>query len=127
MRQIKFRVWDKLKKRMLDSFGLWELHDDGQNLEHGNGSIFVNRRYNLFKKKDFLFLQFTGLKDKNGKKIYEGDVIKCLNKSMEIKFMNAQFIATDGKGIYTIWTNDDGDIEVLGNIYENPLLVKKSK
>jgi len=127
VRQIKFRVWDKLKKRMLDSFGLWELHDDGQNLEHGNGSIFVNRRYNLFKKKDFLFLQFTGLKDKNGKKIYEGDVIKCLNKSMEIKFMNAQFIATDGKGIYTIWTNDDGDIEVLGNIYENPLLVKKSK
>ena len=110
----KYRAWDG--KRMRSDI-----------LVGSDGQVFCddvsdrNEQWN--RKVDWKLLEFTGLRDKNKNDIYEGDIIKFLNKLMVIKFMNAQFVATDGNGIYTIWINDDGEINVVGNKFENPELL----
>jgi len=73
-----------------------------------------------------ILIQYTGLKDKNGKEIYEGDVIKRseVNYAHEVIFKDAAFCRQriDDKAIGSLeWPQD---FEVIGNIYENPELLK---
>lgn len=83
--------------------------------------------------------QFIGLTDKNGKKIFEGDIIACKNYDEElvvegvVKYGNFNCSCCDGVYGWYIdggdirrladWV-DDSDAEVIGNIYDNPELVK---
>ncbi|MDO4782817.1 MAG: YopX family protein [Capnocytophaga felis] len=65
--------------------------------------------------------QFTGLYDKNGKEIYEGDVISIFGKNHAVKFKDGMFTINDRemrRYIHSI------PLEVIGNVYENPELVK---
>ena len=75
--------------------------------------------------------QFTGLKDKNGVKIYEGDIVKMLNIDeypMQIKWHKewARFIFYNlvNKAEMNLFTEQ---CEVIGNIYDNPELIKESE
>ena len=124
MRTIKFRAWDKENKEMLE---IEDLHWDECTREF---LIRTTMYSDYFTPEEMMLMQYTGLHDKNGKEIYEGDIIKVKMydgkyENYKIVFRNAEFeaineddtnfIATDVWNIYT---------EVIGNIYENPELLE---
>ena len=91
-----------------------------------------------FRRGSWKFLQFTGLHDKNGKEIYEGDLVKHplrFGKRQEctaqVSFEDGAFVGNSieqheiqGKGKRWITINlANDDVEVIGNIYENPELL----
>ena len=122
MREIKFRAWDKLNKEMF-------------NVESIN---FQERRvyrdvvsYHDFN--DIELMQYTGLKDKNEKEIYEGDILSNRNneKPYKVIFENGSYRA-EFEGDFEEYSFDLIDVvaqgcEVVGNIYENPELLKKKE
>ena len=80
---------------------------------------------------DCELLQYTGLKDKRGKEIYEGDILKCPQPLDDNLFeVGHVYWCSDSAGYYveTNLSNDElsafTDGEVIGNIYENPELLK---
>jgi len=111
MRKIKFRLWDN--KKMQDSF---ELDNEFDCI-----SGFIG---------DGELMQFTGLLDKNGKEIFENDIVKVSNDSfMEIgKIIFSEdsgrfgWLSSDGY-FYGLQTNDECN-EVIGNIHEHKHLLK---
>ena len=123
MRTIKFRAWDRTKKKMvkegffINSFGNPVAWIKGELVE-------------AFEPMNYELMQFTGLKDKNGKEIYEGDIL------METD--NAGYIHWNGAGAYyqliEVGKNGCPDFEgidgimpklgIIGNIWENPELLK---
>ena len=114
MREIKFRAWDKIEKRMrqVNMMGVSGKSYDALYFLEGNHLNIENAE----------LLQFTGLKDKNGKEIYEGDIIKGRNlegfyKIKEVKWDVNQWYPFAGHRGYE-------DFEIIGDIYENKELIK---
>lgn len=72
--------------------------------------------------------QYTGLTDKNGKKIFEGDIVKNSRDVglLYYKEKNSAFTVKGWEYGYWLW-HDKEDIEVIGNIYDNPELLKEDK
>lgn len=123
MRKIKFRAWDKGKERMWYS-------DTPFSLDRPSWFFTVEIRQSEsanYLPKDQILMQFTGLKDKNGKEIYEGDIVKYVGqlypdrfKIYEIKWDDklAGFYAGGGQ------LRRASSYEVIGNVYENSELIK---
>lgn len=72
-------------------------------------------------------VESTGLKDKNGKKIFEGDILKGKNKfiNAEVKFIRGAFRTLVGLASRHLEGRDN--VEVIGNIFENPELIPETK
>lgn len=126
----KFRAWDKFDKVMRDV----TLLDYNQN--------FVGYSYPVFMKSTMHMelMQSTGLKDKNGKEIFEGDIlangpdVMCMKRHNTLGFYvekkgRVEFIA-DG-AVLEEFEEDAKEIadslEIIGNIYENPELLEDGK
>lgn len=112
-REIKFRVWDETTHSMI----YFDLNDVQYNLF----SIRVLASRNNWSNP---LMQYTGLKDKKGKEIYEGDILKTDSGALQfVEYRDdlAQFVCRFAKGAST---NIEPTWEVIGNIYENPKLIK---
>ena len=125
--RFKFKFWDKTIKKM--RYGDIQLAFNGQPfvLEDSSKGLTV------VDIDDIEILQCTGLKDKDGKLIYEGDIIykkgtknykgeKMYSKVVWSQ-MYAEFNISDDNGIHQM-PNNSNNIEIIGNIYENPELLE---
>lgn len=155
MREIKFRAWDKLEKKMIP----W-----GVSREKGvrNNFTFIHD-----KDDEYILMQYTGLKDRNGKEIYEGDIVKITwnpedhPEETSSEMLIGEFIGyiefnpflgvhvipgffeepvqilvtlvvgqrqprrqEDGFQMLTEYIIKNYRIEIIGNIYQNPELLK---
>lgn len=122
MREIKFRAWDIEEKYMFPidtiSFPVGGISVYGPGV--GGGWSKVNGDHH---KETIILEQFTGLRDKNGKEIYEGDIISgASNLGIGIVTWNYNSWVLINHFLDADAMLDDG--EVIGNIHENPELVK---
>jgi len=127
MREIKFRFWDKDEKEMIYGIneGLMRWKDTLK-----NGADELLNRYWFFP-----VMQYTGLKDKNGKEIWEGDIIEYEWTTESQKYKNKVLWDDVFAGFNPfVKYNDDeqmyveeGTLEVIGNIYENPKMLGKKR
>lgn len=123
-RDIKFRVWDINKKKFITEVP--------ENIVEANISLDFETRY-LKRWFGFKLMQYTGLKDKNGKEIFESDLLEYWDKNIpsnkfkvEVVFINGRFTMNhlSTQGIYQDFEEDGYVLEVIGNIYEDKKLLK---
>lgn len=120
MREIKFRAWDTNSKKMFDCSKIQDY-----SLEQVERLNSENDPYTKF-------MQYTGLKDKNDVEIYEGDIVKYKLTSKEliakVEFnkikLGIDFVDDVVKLSYAYNFRQISNVEVIGNIYENPDLLK---
>ena len=134
MREIKFRAWLKEDKKM----------------ENVKTMDFTDKTIRCLKKNEFInayllrrvsfddveLMQYTGLKDKNGAEIYDGDIVLVELSGTStwyktvVKIKEGAFIASliDGEDYIYIFNRgfDSNDFEILGNVYENPELLEEN-
>lgn len=124
MRDIKFRIWDNKEKTMIENKDIYSLNF-GEYIYFSSVSVggFI------WNDCDYQLMQYTGLKDKNGKEIYEEDVLDYGEfGKYKVIFNKASFkiqkLDNLNGNLHLLGECFFDEIEVIGNIYENPELLK---
>lgn len=127
-REIKFRAWDEGHKEMHHNFQFIKSGDEGN-----DWIIFISDKqilkdglevhtHNPFFRQQFHIMQFTGLLDRNGKEIYEGDICDGRYGRFVVKFIDGGFFPLCGE---INAPNKPEEREVIGNRFESPELINK--
>lgn len=139
----KFRAWDKENDRMIypSTEGVcFELDDDGINILDVSGDYPEDHTFPAI---DSFLMQSTGLKDKNGVEIFEGDIVKVTDEDEAYSYISVvKNYAEEGypafdieypsdweyesNALSTIMSGGYETIEIIGNIYENPELLEQA-
>ena len=125
MRDIEFRAWDKVNQWMDDDF--W-IGADGLIYDYPKRS-YDTPNVEIEKTNNFIIMQYTGLKDKNGTKVFEGDFIKTKHGNLKVIYSEdiAAFEAVSKSGSRSLYGyQKEKDIEVVGNIHEHSHLLEQS-
>ena len=132
IKEVKFRIWDKEyeefiqfnKMGFLEDGSLWYVQGVDENEKEIDPPYFENQN-------DWELMQYTGLKDKNGVEIYEGDVLfHPLQGRRKVFYPYSETVASYGlrdidNGFGSTLQDSHAVWEVIGNIYDNPELVVK--
>ena len=138
MREIKFRAWHTKKNCWLPDW-LYRMLSGGPLVESSeyetDSGEWVFSAEDEAAEGEYILEQFTGLRDKNGREIYEGDIVNIVQRPCWYKGYEKTVVKWDEIGFYP-WTDVSSeidrdylasrlpeDIEVIGNIHENPELL----
>ena len=144
-REIKFRVWNGIEMEYnitAGKFGVFFVNpENGDGLDPRDSSSLTP--YNTKYPDDIPIMQYTGLKDKNGREVYEGDIVKFTRYGKY--FDNGNEIEGMVSSIHEVYFDDEllefglkytfamfhcqfaNQFEVIGNIYDNPELLKETE
>lgn len=137
MREIKFRAYDIERKKLIyqeDTNGTNEYKDYHFKLSRTNVLLSrLHEKYNIYVGCSAHIMQFTGLKDVNGKDIYEGDIVEYFGF---YEHDTAKIVFTDGcfaldnirytfatETFFDFFAHETNALIIIGNIYENPELL----
>ena len=116
-REIKFRAFDKVANTM----------HEVSSIDFDSKQVFIQEE-NIDVWLDFddvILMQFTGLYDKNDKKIYEGDIVRISPKEKSaVTYEKGSFCVKAKQGYFQLGNWKKETLKVLGNIHENPELLK---
>lgn len=124
-REIKFRLWDK-------RINNWFQYEAGFALSWDATEIFDDNDHRHNMTDDFVLMQFTGLLDKNGKEIYEGDILRIDGRQSptQVFWVDSHGLwehRSDGANnepLYKVCHRLAMKAVIIGNVYANPELLK---
>jgi uncharacterized phage protein (TIGR01671 family) len=123
-REIKFRVFYKPEKLMISWFTLTQ---SAWNTFLGDTPTSLLYSFLVSDKDNYEVMQYTGLIDKNGKEIYENDIIKDESSTFKVEFDRGKFdfVLLKGALQFPYFGSNCSRMEVIGNVFENPELLQE--
>lgn len=124
-REIKFRIWDKKNNMFIY---VWDASHKRLAISL-NGLVYSGMYDDILPENDYNIQQYTGLKDKNGAEIYEGDIVQIVEKDetriYDIVFSHGYFGLNRGpKSKHALMYPYTDVFEIIGNIMQTPELIK---
>lgn len=130
-RPIKYRAWHKKKQQMCEILRMdfWDPTKTGKNIELCACQLVYNGKTSIVIIEDLELMEYTGLQDKNGKKIFEADIVRVEdveNRTVVYELASFNLVHPSESRIF-LEARGPELLEVIGNVYEHPSLLNATE